>query len=120
MVRLAFMEQHNGKEIEQAKDYYRSDYVGIRMFQTGLYVTAAFLVGCLLWTCKNMTSVMKLLNVLNIWGLVWKLCVVYGVLLGAGLLITYVKATKNYFRMQKILQRYKTTLEILEKESDRQ
>lgn len=119
MTKLALLEKHKGEELCQAKNYFRSDYISVRMFKNGLRITVAFLAGFLLWGCCHLDEIMQKLNTLDIWGMVYGICVSYGFSLVIGLLLTYITATRSYFRKQKELQMYRVLLERLEKENER-
>lgn len=116
MTRLAIIEWHKKDELEKAGEYYRSEYIGIRMMKNAVRLTLAFGLGLLLWVCCNMDSIMKKLNILDIKGMVVGICAAYLLCMVSGLVITYIMATKQYFHGQKKLQQYHTMLERLEPE----
>lgn len=118
MIKLASLEQHKGRELNDARCYYRSDYISIRMMKNALQITAAYIIGFFLWACYNMDAVMAKLNTLDIWGMVTGIFVTYAVFLAIGLLLTYMTATRSYFRGQKELQKYRLMLEKLSEESE--
>lgn len=116
MTRLAIMESHRKKELEKAREYYRSEYIGILMMKNALRLTLAFGLGFLLWACCNMDSIMKKLNTLDVRGMTAGICVAYLLCMTVGLVITYIIAGKRYFQGQKELQQYHIMLERLEPE----
>ena len=99
MTRLAIMESHRKKELENA-----------------LRLTLAFGLGFLLWACCNMDSIMKKLNTLDVRGMTAGICAAYLLCMTVGLVITYIIAGKRYFQGQKELQQYHIMLERLEPE----
>lgn len=113
MTKLAMEEEHHEKELQDVKAYYRSDYISVRMFKNALRLTLAFGVGFLLWGCCNLDAVMKRLNTMDILGMGMRICIFYILFLAAGLLFTYMMATRSYFRGLSELQKYQVLLERL-------
>lgn len=119
MTKLALMEKHKGGAITQAKDYYRSDYISVRMFRNALRITAAFFTGLLLWGLYHLDAVMAKMNTLDIREMLFGIGLAYGGSMVIGLLLTYITATKSYFGSQRELQMYRVLLEQLEKENEK-
>lgn len=116
MVKLASFEQKKGKELEEARNYYRSDYISIRMIKNVILITAAFAIGLFLWGCYHLEELLEKMSTPDVWGIAAGVCVVYAICLTAGLLTTYIRAVKSYFQGQKELHRYRVMLEHLSEE----
>ena len=122
MTKLAEIEQRDDAMIEQARSYYRADYVGIHLLKNGLRITVAFLIGLALFGFRNADSLMKRLNTMNIVGIGMQILFVYGVLLVLYLGLSYLIFSIKFYRSNKRFQTYQNILDRLlveyEKEGD--
>ena len=122
MTKLAEIELRDDAMIEQARSYYRADYVGIHLLKNGLRITVAFLIGLALFGFRNADSLMKRLNTMNIVGIGMQILFVYGVLLVLYLGLSYLVFSIKFYRSNKRFQTYQNILDRLlveyEKEGD--
>lgn len=118
MSKTAMFERHYGEELRKAKEYYRSDYIWIEMFQNILRITLAYLAGLLLWAGYHLDRIIEKFNTMQIRGMLTGIVVLYILFLLLASVITYMMAMRHYFHGQKLLQRYQVLLERLEDEED--
>lgn len=118
MSELAAMEKKQGKELRDAAGYYRSDYIAKHLMQNGWRLTLAYLFGAGLYAIYqfiNLPDGTTLEEYIEIG--IWMLAVYFFVLC-IGLLITYLQSLKDYFRVQKEMQKYQVLLERLSRENE--
>ena len=76
MTKLAIYEQGEGKESIKSNKYYKKDYVGLKMINTAITITLAFMLCLILWViykvdffAKNIVSMnLFLVSLSCLWG----------------------------------------------------
>ena len=118
MTKLADFEQRNRKLLQNAGEYYRGDFIGIRLLKNLFRITAAYLLGAALWAVYNEEAIMKKLNTMDIQGLAAGLLIAYGIVLILFLTLTYVISAVEHYKAEKKQQTYRNMLERLVLEYD--
>lgn len=120
MAKAAAFEKENGRELEQIRNVFRSDYISMRMMKNVLRMTIAFLLGLFLWICHDIDAVMAKLGIMDIRGMVIRICAAYGIVIAVSLSVTYYTASRDYFRGRKKQQKFLAMLEKLPQEPEQE
>ena len=83
MTRIAVCEKEQARAVRISSDYFRGDYIGIKLMKNFFRVTAAYVLGFGLWVLLEMDFVMEKLGVLDVEGIGIGVLASYGILNGS-------------------------------------
>lgn len=101
MTKLAAYEKGKGRKNTGISKYFRSDYMLMQMLKTLLYTTISYAVLVGAYLVYHLESLIENLYEINLMGLIQSILMLYGVLLIASCVITYVVYSYRYRRAWK-------------------
>lgn len=120
MTAIAAYEKHHRKELSDTDQWFRSDYIGVRMLKNGCRLTFACLIGFAFYIVLHFEEMLDRLNSMNVLDLARSALIFYGIGLGAYLLITYVVWSIRYYQAEKRRRAYGRLIDRLEAEYQRE
>ena len=96
MTRIAVCEKEQARAVRISSDYFRGDYIGIKLMKNFFRVTAAYVLGFGLWVLLEMDFVMEKLGVLDVEGIGIGVLASYGILTALYLIMTYAVCAVRY------------------------
>lgn len=115
MCRLAIFEEEHKEELDGARGYFRSDYIGRQLFRTTFRTTLAYLLILAGWGMFHFEFLTLQITEVNIWYILEGVAAGYAVLLGIMLFLTYVIWSSRYSAAEDELEFYHDCLKELEK-----
>jgi len=106
MTKLALYEQDKGKEAIKSNNYYKDDYVGLKIINTIVTVTIAYLFMITIWVMYKADFVLEQLVALDIADMGIKLIGFYLIILIVYLIFTYVMYSYKYIKMSEKNRKY--------------
>ena len=77
MTKLAIYEQGEGKESIKSNKYYKKDYVGLKMINTAITITLAFMLCLVLWIIYKVDFFAKNIVSMNLFTRGKKILIIY-------------------------------------------
>lgn len=106
MTKMAIYEKREGKEMLPVGDYYKSDYVSLKMVTTGISITIAYILLVVLWGISKAEYLMANIHKIDLADLIKKIAAGYILLLLAYLLISFIVYMLKYRAAKKSLKKY--------------
>lgn len=120
MTRLASYESHEGRKYLSVGKYFRGDYISLQLLKSFICGTLAFCIVAGLAVLYDVEKFMKnFYQTMDMIELVKKVGIIYLIVIGSYMLITYVIATYQYNRSRQSLKTYYGNLKKLSKYYDR-
>lgn len=113
MTKLAIYEQGEGKEAIKSNKYTKKDYVGLKMINTAITITVAFLIAVALWVVYKVDYYVDELVNLDYMNIGIKLLVVYVIVFVIYMFVAYVVYSIKYIKMQEMNKKYSEDLKEL-------
>lgn len=113
MTGLALYEQGEGKEAIKCNKYSKSDYVSIKMINTAVIITIAYVLAVMLYAIHRIDHFVEEIVKLDLVNMGIKLLVVYLIVFVAYMLIAYVVYSMKYIKMQEMNKKYSEGLKEL-------
>lgn len=114
MSRLAIFEKEHKEQLDGARGYFRSDYIGRQLIRTTLRTTAAYLLILACWGLFHIDLLTLNFTEVNIPVLLGKMALGYIGLLGGMLILTYAIWSSRYSVAEEELEFYHICLKNLE------
>lgn len=118
MTRMAIYEKREGKEMLPIGNYYKSDYVSLKMVTAGISITVAYALFIVLWGVSRAEYLMENIHVMDLAALVKKFAAGYFLLLIAYLLIAFIVYMRRYKAAKNSLKKYYRQLKELSRMYD--
>lgn len=113
MTKLALYEQGEGKEAIESNKYNKKDYVSLKMINTAITISVAYLMIVALWVLHKIDYFVKELVNVNLVNIGIKLLVLYVIVFIIYMLISYVVYSMKYIKMQEMNKKYSDGLKEL-------
>lgn len=113
MTKLAIYEQGEGKEAIKSNKYTKKDYVSLKMINTAITVTIAFIMVVALWVIYKIDHYVEELVDLDYMNIGIKLLVIYIIVFIVYMFISYVVYSIKYIKMQEMNKKYSDDLKDL-------
>lgn len=113
MTKLAIYEQGEGRESIKSNKYYKKDYVGLKMINTAITITLAFMLCLVLWVIYKVDFFTKNIVSMNLFTLGKKILIIYVITFIIYMLISYVVYSIKYLKMQDMNVEYSENLKEL-------
>ena len=120
MTRLAIFEKNHKDQLDGARMYFRSDYIGRHMIKNGFRITVAFILVLIGWGLYNSETLIVDITKIDVQALVSRIIFAYAVALSVFLVITYAIYRVRYERARQDLYQYREMLKELEHIYDRE
>lgn len=120
MIQLALFEKHHKKQLDGARMYFRSDYIGRYMIKTALRVTLAFLLVLAGWGLYHAETLIVDITAIDVTALGARILFLYAVTVCVFLVLTYAIQAIRYARAQQDLYEYQELLKQLERAYERE
>ena len=120
MTAIAAYEKRHREELSDTDQWFRSDYIGVRMLRNGCRLTLAWLIGFAFYIVLHFEEMLDRLNSMNVLDLAGNALIFYAVSLGVYLLITYVVWSIRYYQAEKRRRTYGRLIDRLEAEYQRE
>jgi len=114
MIRLAEYENGEGKKALEIRKYYRSDYIAMDMIKTFFLTTVAYVLLLGLTAAANMDYLLDHIDQMDIRVLLTWLILIYAVMLGVYLAVSYFRSSARYKNARKSVKEYEENLEALD------
>lgn len=114
MTKLAIFEKNHKDQLDGARMYFRSDYIGRHMIKNGFRITIAFLLVLAGWGIYNAETLIVDITKIDVQALVSRILFAYAVALSVFLVITYAIYRVRYERARQDLYQYREMLKKLE------
>ncbi len=116
MTKLASYEANEGKKYLSVGRYFRSDYISLQLLKSFISGTLAFCIIIGLAVLYDLEGFMKnFYQTADMIQMVKDIAIVYGIVIGIYLLISYVVAAYQYNRSRQSLKLYYSNLKKLSK-----
>ena len=113
MTRLALYEQDKGKEALRCNKYSKKDYVSLKLINTAVVVTLAYLLVVALCVLHKVEYFVDQLISVKLLNLGIRLLVIYVIVFIIYMLIAYVVYSMHYIHMQELNKGYSEDLKEL-------
>ncbi|MBQ6815027.1 MAG: hypothetical protein IJP13_05770 [Lachnospiraceae bacterium] len=113
MTKLASYEEKEGKKNIPLSKYYREDYVGLKMVNTGIIVTLAYILVLAILVFVNIDKMMTELANMDYIQLGTNVLIGYVIVLVAYMVISYVVYSVKFRRVRDSLNEYNGNLKKL-------
>jgi len=114
MTKLALYEQGEGKKKIPVGKYFKSDYIGLKLLSSFIYINIAFFICVILWfVTKGGTFIQDIMNEMNITAGVVTLVGLYLATVVMYMLICYVYYNYKFKMIRRSLKDYNTQLKQL-------
>lgn len=120
MTKLALYEQGEGKKKIPIGKYFKSDYIGMRMLSSFIYISLAYLICVALWIVIEGENFFKKLMNEKIAPVIIVLVAVYLAVVIVYMIISYVFYTYKFKRIRRSLKEYNAQLKQLHKIQERE
>jgi uncharacterized membrane protein YesL len=118
MTKLALYEQGEGKKNIPVGKYYKSDYVGMHLLSSFVYINIAYFIIFAIWVVQNSEPLLKKLTTGKIFGIVFYAVAIYVVVVILYLIISYIYFAYKYKKIRRSLKGYHSNLRQLQKIQD--
>ena len=118
MTKLALYEQGEGKKNIPAGKYYKSDYIGMRLLGSFVYINIAFIILCAIWIVQNSEPLLKKITTGKVFGIIFYLVVVYIITVVLYMIVSYVYYAYKYKKIRRSLKGYHSNLKRLQEIQD--
>lgn len=115
MSRLAIFEEEHKEQLDGARGYFRSDYVGRQLIRTALRTTAAYLLIMAGWGLFHFDFLTLNITEVNPEVLIGGILLGYAAIMGVMLLFTYIIWSIRYSEAEEELEFYHDCLKDIEK-----
>ena len=116
MTAIAVYEKRHREELSDTDQWFRGDYIGVRMLKNGCRLTLAVLIGFAFYVVLHFDEMLYRLNSMDVLGLAERVLIAYGISLGSYLLLTYVIFSIRYYQAEKRRRAYDRLVDRLEAE----
>lgn len=113
MTKLALYEQGEGKEAIESSKYNKKDYVSLKMINTAITITIAYIMIVALWILREIEYVVDELVNINLVNIGIMLLVLYLIVFIIYMLVSYVIYSMKYIKMQEMNKKYSDGLKEL-------
>lgn len=113
MTKLALYEQGEGKEAIKSNKYNKKDYVSLKMINTAITITVAYLLVIAIWVLYKINYFMEELVNIDLVNIGVKILVLYIIVFIVYMLISYVIYSIRFIQMQEQNKRYSEGLKEL-------
>lgn len=113
MTKLAIYEQNDGKESIKSNKYYKKDYVGLKMINTAITITIAYIMCVVLWVIYKVDFFAEKIVSIDIFTLGKKILIIYVIIFIAYMLISYLVYSIKYLKMHDMNIEYSEDLKEL-------
>ena len=120
MTAIAAYEKRHKEELSDTDQWFRSDYIGVRMLKNGCRLTLAFLIGFAFYIVLHFDEMLDRLNSMDVLDLAERTLIFYGISLAGYLVATYVIWSIRYYRAEKRRRAYGRLVDRLEAEYQRE
>ncbi len=118
MTKLALYEQGKGKKSIPVGKYYKSDYVGMHLLSSFVYINVAYIIIFAIWVVQNSESLLKKLTTGKIFGIVFYVVAIYVAVVILYLIASYIYFAYKYKKIRRSLKGYHSNLRQLQKIQD--
>lgn len=101
MTAIAAYENVIEKNFPARIQWFRSDYIGVRMLKNGCRLTCGYLIGFAFYIVLHFEEMLDRLNSMNVLDLAENALIFYGISLGVYLILTYVVWSIRYYQAEK-------------------
>lgn len=115
MTKLALYEQGDGKDKIPVGKYFKSDYIGMRLLSSFLYINIAFIICVMLWFMAEGEDILRKFVNGNIISSIILFGLIYAVVVILYMLISYVYYTYKFKSIRRSLKEYNAQLKELRK-----
>lgn len=115
MTKLALYEQGEGKKKIPVGKYFKSDYIGMRMLSSFIYINIAYFICVVLWFLAKGGSFLKKMMDSNITSAIIIFAGVYLAVVILYMIISYVFYTYKFKSIRRSLKEYNAQLKQLHK-----
>ena len=120
MTAIAAYEKRHREELSDTDQWFRSDYIGVRMLKNGCRLTCGYLIGFAVYIVLQVEEMLDRLNSMNVLDLAENALIFYGISLGVYLILTYVVWSIRYYQAEKRRRTYGRLIDRLEAEYQRE
>ena len=120
MTAIAAYEKRHREELSGTDQWFRSDYIGVRMLKNGCRLTCGYLIGFAFYIVLHFEEMLDRLNSMNVLDLAENALIFYGISLGVYLILTYVVWSIRYYQAEKRRRTYGRLIDRLEAEYQRE
>ena len=113
MTRLAAYEQGEFRKTKPVVGFFRSDYIGLELVKTFVYTTLAYGIMLGMYVLYDVEAFMKEIYHMDIPGFIKDVIILYLILLGIFITITYVVSLYRYNRSMQSTRLYYANLKKL-------
>lgn len=113
MTKLAIYEQGKGKKVINNNKYYKKDYVGVKMLNTAITITMAYMICLALWVMYKIDYFVEEIVNIDLFNLGKKVLVIYVIVFILYMLISYAVYSMKYLKMQDMNKEYSENLKEL-------
>lgn len=113
MTKLALYEQGEGKEAIVSNKYSKKSYVSLKMINTAITITVAYLLIVALWILSKIDYFVEKLVNIDLVNIGIKFLVFYIIVFIIYMLISYVVYSMKYIKMQEMNKKYSDGLKEL-------
>lgn len=115
MTKLALYEQGEGKDKIPVGRYFKSDYIGMRLLSSFVYINIAYIICVVLWFMAKGESVIKKVTNANIISTIIIFAIIYVVVVFVYMILSYVYYTYKFKSIRRSLKEYNAQLKQLHK-----
>ena len=115
MTKLALYEQGEGKKKIPIGKYFKSDFVGMRMLGSFVYITIAYIICMALWFLASSDKIIKEITKNGVTKTVIVLAIIYIAAVLIYMFICYIYFTYQFKNVRKSLKEYNSGLNKLHK-----
>lgn len=115
MTKLALYEQGEGKDKIPVGRYFKSDYIGMRLLSSFVYINIAYIICVALWFMLKGEDIIQKLTNTNIVSNVVVFGIIYVVVVFIYMMVSYVYFTYKFKSIRRSLKEYNTQLKQLHK-----
>ncbi len=113
MTKMTIYEQSEGKKSFPMSKYYRSDYMSLRIINSLILSTVIYVIVVSLAVLLNVEQLLEELVEIDFLAMGKRLLVVYGVIVGVNLVMTYIIYRVRFQRCRKGMNEYNANLKRL-------
>lgn len=115
MTKLALYEQGEGKKKIPIGKYFKSDFVGMRMLGSFVYITIAYIICTALWFFASSDKIIKEITKNGVTKTAVVLVVIYIAVVLIYMIVSYIYFTYQFKNVRKSLKEYNSGLKKLHK-----
>ena len=101
MTAIAAYEKRHREELSGTDQWFRSDYIGVRMLKNGCRLTCGYLIGFAFYIVRHFEEMLDRINSMNVLDLAENALIFYGISLGVYLILTYVVWSIRYYQADR-------------------